>query len=530
MSHEQLRVRVEDELDAWFGTYPASGQSKGLVYGMVGPDGLIHSRGFGSIDDAGTPPDLDTVFPIASMTKSFVACAALIARDRGLVDLEAPIDDFFPEIPGGGSEGDPYAPPTLRMLLSMSGGLTEDNAWVDPLYHWSLEDLLAHVTAGLNYSHPPGSVYEYSNLGFTLAGLAVGQAVGQSIEDFVRDEIFVPLGLSKTWFDDALPDASTWIRGIGYSLNASAEWVPYPPVSSGAFAAAGGMQSTVRDLARWVRWLGDAFRPSISEGLVVLSRASRRELQRMHQIDEPSLTVRPDGSLRMSVGGYGLGLTVSKDLRRGTLVGHAGGVPGFKSYMCWHPDSGHGLVTLTNSHRGDPTELTKTALLTLLDRHDTPAKTITLWPETVELRRQAEELIRGWDDALAEKVFADNVAFDRPLAQRRQDIEDMVRAVGPLTAPRPLGDVTSAATPADITWTIQGERGELVCMVHLTPIRPSRIQEFEVVAVSYDRPRGMRPTDISNRRAPLASPSMNSWPNISAALPADGSTKDRIGH
>lgn len=524
MSSEHQLVPVEQELDALFASYPAAGQSKGLVYGLVGPEGLLHSRGFGVVDDDGLVPDADTVFPIASMTKSFVACAALVARDQGILDLDAPISDFFPEFPGGGTPDDPYEPPTLRMLFSMSGGLTEDNSWVDPFIDAPIDELLVQVSKGLRYSNAPGSVYEYSNLGFTLAGLAVGRAAGRPIEEFVRDEVLVPLGLTSTWFDNAAPEAGTFARGIGYSLDSAGAWVPFPPVASGAFAAAGGLQSSVRDLARWVTWLGAAFRsPNGTEHAdgapEVLSRASRRELQRLHALDLPSMTAQPDGTTRMMVSGYALGLMVLQDLHRGTVVSHAGGLPGFTLYMCWHRDSGHALVTLTNSHRGNPVALTRDALYLLLDRHDTAARTITLWPETVELRASAESLVRQWDDGLAAQIFAKNIDFDRPLAERRRAIEEMVEQVGPLAAQRPMADVTSAATPADVTWTIPGERGELVCMVHLTAVQPARIQEFEVRAVPYDRPRSARPDDISARRAGLGRPSLNSLPNVRVLLP-----------
>jgi len=520
MSSEILEIALIDELDSTFAAYPAAGYARGLVYGLVGPKGLEHSRGFGASDDSGTCPDLDTVFPIASMTKSFVACAALIARDRGLIDLDAPITRYVPEFTASAPDGEVHAPPTVRMLLSMSGGLTEDNSWVDPLVDVTVDELLTDLTEGVLYSHAPGSVYEYSNLGYSLAGIAVGRAVGASIEDFVMVEICEPLGLKQTWFDGATPDHATWSRGVGYSLDTSGRWVAYPfAPSGGGLAAAGGMMSTVRDLARWVQWLASAFRPAGEDEPSILDRASRRELQRLHQVDVPSLTALPSGSLRISVSGYALGLVVTNDIRRGVVVSHAGGVPGYKLFMCWHPDSGVGMVCLTNSHRGDPNELTRQALMMALDHDDVAARTIRLWPETVELRLRAESLVRQWDDAMAEQIFAANIDFDRPLSERRRAISDMIEAIGPLDPPRPVADVTSASSPADITWTISGQRGELVCMIHVTPVRPVRIQEFEVHAVTYERPRSDRPNDISDRRRLLRAPSMNSLPHTRIVLP-----------
>ena len=517
MSFESIPITIEAELDALFGQYTASGQSRGLVYGLADADGLVHSAGFGAADDAGLRPDETTVFPIASMSKSFVACAALIARDRGVLSLTDPITAWIPEFAASGTAEDPCAPPTLEMLFSMSGGLTEDNSWVDPFIDASQDRLMAEVGRGLRYSHVPGTVYEYSNLGYTLAGLAVGRAVGRRIEDFVRDEILVPLGLTSTCFDNAAPAGIR--RALGYSLDPEGRWVAYPPVASDAFAAAGGIMSTVRDLAVWITWLGSAFRAPRGDDVAVLSRASRREMQRIHAIDLPALTVAPAGGLNLSVQGYGLGLVIAHDLHRGVTVSHAGGLPGFVLFMCWHPDSGTGVIGLTNSHRGRPSELCLDALGRALSRRNAPADTVVLWPETVELRVVAEQLVRQWDDGVAEEIFSPNVDFDRPLQQRRAEIERLVAEVGPLRAPAPAADIVSAVTPADVTWSIAGERGELLCMIHLTPVGPAQIQEFVVQAVPFGQPRAARPVDVSPRRAALGDAFLSPLANVRVVLP-----------
>jgi hypothetical protein len=403
------------------------------------------------------------------------------------------------------------------MLLSMSSGLTEDNSWVDPQIGMTEDELVARISAGMKYSHHPGTIYEYSNTGYALAGLALQKATGRSIEDFVTNELLVPLGMTSTAFSpSAFPDE---VRAAGYSLDERGEWVPFPIAESGAFAAAGGMVSTVRDLAYWVTWLGEAFRPGRTLGKDVISRASRRELQRLESLDAPYYSLEPGGGWRLSIGGYGLGLQISYELHHGTVVSHGGGLPGYKLFMCWHPESGDGLVTLTNSHRGDPGTLTREALLKLLGRHNVPATTVVLWPETVRARVQAEQLIRHWDDDLAADMFAENVDFDRRLSLRRTDIAKLVEQVGPLRPERPVSEVISASTPADVTWSIPGERGELVCMVHLTPFDPPRVQEFVVEAVSNDRPRSASPYDISARRAALGAASLSAARNTRVTFP-----------
>ena len=502
MSDEVIAVPIETELDALFGQYVAAEQSPGLVYGLVTGDGLVHARGFGRAGEDGSRPDADTVFPIASMTKSFVACAALIARDQGLISLDDPITRYVPEFRLSPASSEAGEVPTVEMLLSMCGGLTEDNSWVDPFIDLPTDTLLEMVARGARLSRSPGAAYEYSNLGYAMASIAVSRAVGRRLGDFVRDEVLVPLGLTSTSFDDAVPDAVS--RAVGYSLDAHGAWTAFAHNSSDAFAGAGGIVSSVTDLARWITWLGAALRPGKpGDEDAVLSGASRRELQRIHVSFPPSVVVDETGGLKVAVGGYGLGLFVDSEVHRGTFVSHPGGLPGFQLYMRWHPDSGHGVVVLTNSHRGDPIALGVQALGRVLARDRTPAVAMTLWAETIARRAEAERLIRAWDDDLAARIFADNVDFDRPLGERRQQIDRLVSEVGPLLAPRGEPSIVSAATPADVTWSIPAERGELICMIHLTPVEPARIQEFVVEAVPADRPRSAAPIDVSPRRSQL---------------------------
>jgi len=497
MSDEVLVVPVETELDALFGQYVAADQAPGLVYGLTGPEGLVHARGFGRYDDSGAQPGPDTIFPIASMSKSFSACGALIARDRGLLSLDDPITRYVPEF----RVSDPSdGIPTIGMLLSMSGGLTEDNAWVDPFIDRPTELLLAMVEAGVRLSRPPGSAYEYSNLGYAMACLAVSRAAGRPLPAFLREEIFLPLGLTSTHADSAVPDGVD--RATGYSLDAEGRWVGFAPQqSSDAFAGPGGLVSSVRDLARWTAWLGAAFRPEPDHSDPVLSRMSRRELQRVRIPIQPALFLGPTGALNVTHAGYALGLIVQEELHRGTIVCHSGGLPGFLLHMRWHPQSGHGVVVLTNSHRGEPDVLATEALGRRLTRGRAPSGSVRLWPETVELCARTDALLRAWDDRLAAEIFADNIDFDRPLTERRAEIERLIGEIGPLREPCATPEVVSAVTPADITWSLPGENGELLCMIHLTPVEPAQIQEIVVWACDRRRPRSARPVDISARRA-----------------------------
>lgn len=517
MSTESNQVPVEVQLDALFGAYVDAGQAPGLAYGIVSEAGLEHAAAFGRANDAGTRPDADTRFPIASMTKSFTAAAVLLARDRGLLSLDDPITRYVPEFRATGAPEDPCDPPTLRMLLSMSGGLTEDNSWVDPQIDLTEEGLLGLVSKGLRYSRTPGVAYEYSNVGFTLAGLALQKATGIPYEEFVTRELLEPLGMRSSSFSPSThPEL---VRAQAYSLDPEGSWKAYPVAESGVFASAGGIVSTVRDLATWVTWLGEAFRPGRSIGVDVLSRASRREMQRAQIVIPPSVALQATGAWRLDVSGYALGLHITHDLFRGVIVSHGGGLPGYKLQMRWHPDSGYGVVVLTNSHRGNPAALAVDAHNALLQHHHAPSQTIRLWKETVEARRSTEALIRHWDDAAAGRLFAENVDFDRPIAERRAEVEELVARIGPLRDPLPVTEVVSAATAADVTWSIPCERGELICMVHLTELDPPQVQEFTIRAIPSGTPRSAAPWDISPRRTQLGDASLGEAPNVRVIVP-----------
>jgi hypothetical protein len=145
---------------------------------------------------------------------------------------------------------------------------------------------------------------------------------------------------------------------------------------------------------------------------------------------------------------------------------------------------------------------------------------VTLWPETVALRARVEELIRDWDDDLASRTLADNVDFDRPLPERRAEIERLVAEVGPLLDAPPRPGIVSAVTPADVTWSIPGRNGELLCMIHLTPVAPAQVQELVVKAFPASCPRAAIPVDISPRRAQLGEAFITPITNVRVHVPS----------
>src|SRR6188472_3051117 len=108
----------------------ADGTIPGMAYGVVIAGDLVHARGLGTLHHGeDRVPDEDSVFRIASMTKSFTASAVLLLRDEGALRLDEPVGTYVPELAGfrGASADSPLI--TVRHLLTMSSGLPSDDPW-----------------------------------------------------------------------------------------------------------------------------------------------------------------------------------------------------------------------------------------------------------------------------------------------------------------------------------------------------------------------------------------------------------------
>ena len=466
------------DVDALFRSPVDEGTVLGISYGLVGRTGLTHAGGHGVIRVDGPRPEPSTAFRIASMSKSFTAAAVLLLAERGALCLTDPVSRYVPEF------GDVRLPTsdspqvTIDMLLSMSGGLPSDDPWADRQEAMDRESFGRLLRSGVRFVSTPGTAYEYSNLGYALLGCVVQAASGEPFTTFVEERLVRPLGLTATGY--RAPAAARGGVATGH-VRIDGSWQALPFSRPGVFSAMGGLFSTVEDLALWVRWLADAFpaRDGADDG--PLSRASRRAMQQVRRARPPS----PDAPV-----GYGYGLMIHHEPAWGTVVSHSGGYPGFGSHMRWHPETGLGVVTLTNARYVTAGGKAAEALRAVLASSPPAGRPEELWPETVEARAVVERLLRSWDGALAGAWLAENVAMDLDLTRRRTRIERLVEEVGPLLAPEP--GLLRTESPAHAVWEARGERGSLRCEVCLTPQDPPRIQTLSVRRLSDEERRKSR--------------------------------------
>jgi CubicO group peptidase (beta-lactamase class C family) len=169
----------------------------GLSIAVIDENGILLAEGFGEADKENSiSANSTTLFPIASITKTFTGIAVMQLVEQGLIDLDKPIDFYIPELKMPIGEEKQI---TSRMLLSHHSGIHGDI-----LYNWYLPEvsdnpLVYEEVVGLINDvggiFPPGKLYSYSNAGYSLLGVLIHKISGLSYPEYVRKNIFEPLGM-----------------------------------------------------------------------------------------------------------------------------------------------------------------------------------------------------------------------------------------------------------------------------------------------------------------------------------------------
>jgi CubicO group peptidase (beta-lactamase class C family) len=477
--------------DAIVGDFFGRGGQPAIAYGIVVGGELVHSAGFGARVLGAGPPDADTVFRIASMSKSFTASAILLLRDAGALALDDPAAQYVPELAGRTGGSADAAPVTIRQLLTMTAGFPTDDPWGDRqqgLPIAAFDDLLA---GGVSFNWAPGTRFEYSNLGYAILGRVLAAASGAGYDEFIRTRLLAPLRLGRTGFGADEFERENLAVGYRHGLGGWAE-VPFDPY--GAFAPMGGVFSTVADLARWVAGFAAAFPPDGNGGgngngtdAHPLRPASRRQMQLPQAVTGWRAAGRLPGGPPAPPEYYGFGLFVDEDPSLGRVVSHSGGYPGFGSNMRWHPATGIGVIALGNGTYAPMSPLTGLVLDALVPASSAyqvalaPAATAAgqagaPWPQTLAAEEQVNHLLAAWDDAAADALFTENVALDGPYSERRHTIGLIRERIGEFSAD--LARTAESDTPAHRRWWLTGTNGTVQAQIQLSPEASPRVMSL----------------------------------------------------
>lgn len=475
-------TRVSDavlaEIDDLHRRRVADGTAPSSVWGVFDRSGLVASGGHGDRGD-GRAPDADTVYRIASCTKSVTAATLLTLVAEGRVHLDAPVTDFVPAFAAVRLPSSDSPVPTLRMLLTMSAGFPTDDPWADRQESIADNELDDVLRSGLLFDSVPGTRFAYSNTGYALLGRVVAVLTGTPYAQAATERVLAPLGLDATVF--AVDDARGYVvRG---RRREDDDWATLPLTGPGAFSPIGGLFSTVRDLARWATWLAAASDPERDTTAVdpVLDPAARRSMQQLaRSVPGPLIAGAPERP-----GGYGLGLFVEHDDRVGTLVSHSGGYPGFSAHMRWSIATGLGVVAFENATQAKVAVAAVIAHDLLLAEHvdRTPPGAEALrmvLPETRAAQAAVGRLLADWSDDLAAAITSENVPMDLSWDRRRTAIATAAASVGADLAAPPLAE--ESATPTHLRWWLPGTAGRLRVEIRLAPLSRGLVQTLVVRA------------------------------------------------
>lgn len=349
-------------IDQIFADWQLAAHVPGLVYGVVADGRLVHVRGLGVQDlDTRQAVGADSLFRIASMSKAFTALAILKLRDEGKLTLDATAETYVPEMKSWHYPTTDSPHITIRNLLTHTAGFVEDNPWGDRQQVMSEAEFSTALTAGVPFSRAPGLQMEYSNFGYATLGRIIGNVSGRPYQDYIRDEIMRPLGMTSTTYDIFASPRQRRVIGYRWEDN---RWTREPDMKDGAFGAMGGVETSASDYAKWVTMLLSAWPARDGPDTGPVKRSSVREIvtganYAVAAMRNPAAGGAPCRRAQV----YAMGWSVIDDCDLGRIVAHSGGYPGYGSYVLLLPDKGVGIFGFASrTYQGPSTPITRAAL------------------------------------------------------------------------------------------------------------------------------------------------------------------------
>src|SRR5262249_1130405 len=346
------QTELPPDLDAYVARALKEFEVPGLAIAVVKDGKVALAKGYGVRRLGETAPlDEKTLFGIASNTKAFTAAALAILVDEGKISWDDPVTKHLP----GFQMYDPYVTRemTVRDLLTHRSGLGLGAG--DLLFFPPTTFTREEIVARLRYIKPATSFrskYAYDNVLYLVAGQVVAAVSGKSWDDFIKERIFAPLGMttSNTSVKDLRPGGN--FVSPHQKVEGRLQPVPYMNIDNNA--PAGAINSNVAEMAKWIITQLDegAIQSGQNEGGQNGDRRlfSQRQSREMWSAQTPvavGVPPPPLSALRSNFSAYGLGWVLN-DYRGHKVVSHGGGLAGMVSKVRMIPDLKLGVVVLTN--------------------------------------------------------------------------------------------------------------------------------------------------------------------------------------
>ena len=311
----------------------------GLSVGIVEGGRITFLSGYGeTLVGSGEKVTPQTVFRWASLSKGVAGTMVAKLAQRGKINLYAPVAQYSAslKLPGGNENR-----ATVADLLSHRLGLYR-NAYDNKLEEGQDPALLRRTLVELNSICKPGQCWSYQNVAYDASSEIVATVTGRTYAEAVKEQLFHPIGMTSASINrDGLVNAPSWARPHTVGRKPLEVLDTYYKVP-----AAGGVNSSIKDLALWMVAQAGGMPEVLSPDL----------LQAVHAplVKTPSERSRLRKFLeRLSDPEYGFGWR-SYDYAGHRIVGHRGGVAGYRSLILFDPELKSGVVAMWNSNAGQP--------------------------------------------------------------------------------------------------------------------------------------------------------------------------------
>lgn len=328
-------------------------QAVGMAIAIVDAQGVTkYEHFFGERDqETGKRIDEETIFGLASLTKSFTCLAILKMQEDGILSIEDPVSDYIPEFKGM-NQGEPvlikhlmfhsggYFPQSRIVVDTVAAELGLDEAVVGDLaYNAELaqegcRQVAGRLDAQKEFIGRPGEYFSYCNDGYGLLSDIIYHHGGSaSYADYLLEHILKPLGMERSFCDFVRPLKDENHAAL-YAVIAG-ELTKVRDYHDNAFVLNGGgaMKSTLKDLKKYIAmYLNDG---TGLDGTAIAKPETITAMTTKHQMDS-------------YVTDYGYGLDI-KELNGLQVAGHGGSLPGVSSHLLWCRERGMGVIVLCNT-------------------------------------------------------------------------------------------------------------------------------------------------------------------------------------
>lgn len=471
--YQQVNTIVP-ELESIFRIHAEENNYPGYAYGVIvnGKTVLTGAMGVENFETE-SPVTTQTVFRIASLTKGFTAMAIMKLVGKDQLSLEDPVSKYIPGIKSSGFLTSDFRSIKIVNLLTMTSGLPEDNAWADQHLDMPAEEFEKLITKGFSFSSPAGTQFEYSNLSYALLGEIISVVSGQPYQQYIMDEIIEPLGMYNTYWEyTEVPEGGL---ANGYRWE-DEQWKLEPLLHDGAFAAIGGLLTSIDDFSKYIEFQLSAW-PSRSETeSEPLQRALVRE---MWQLVNPRLisdAKDSDGESCPRMSGYGFGLAISVDCKGLKRVDHNGGLPGYGTDFRFYPEQGIGIFSFANRTYAVTNGASSKVMERIVQEIELTPRTPDVSPILHERKNQVVKLISSWDEQLESEILADNFFLDLSKYHRKKNIDKLLSSAGKIVKIGPLVPENQLRG----SFTIHGELNDIEVFFSLTPENKPKIQRLNM--------------------------------------------------